>query len=156
MPIAKLLEWVGSGVVGALAFAFLQHVLLPLAGNLLFHKAPKVSGRWRATIRARTPDGQHHDNSEVVFVRQIGNRVWGWTEIGAHPLFPALGAGNKFSGEIHGTTVTLTFQSRNAASPYRGVFIAVIESERVIRGLDIARHEAIWPIYGEFLLTKES
>lgn len=152
----KVYEWIAGGVIGATSYALLQSILLPLLADWIFYKTQKIRGRWNATIWATTPDGQNHNNSEVVFVRQLGNRIWGWTEIGAEPLLPGLEEGNKFSGKVEGTTIIVTFRSRNSRSPHNGVFIGVIESERLIKGIDIARYNDVWPIRGEFKLEKVS
>jgi len=71
-----IIDWVIGGVIGAAAYALLQGVICPLIADWLFYKTPKVRGRWNATIETVTPDGAVHNNSEVVFVKQWGNRVW--------------------------------------------------------------------------------
>jgi hypothetical protein len=152
----QLINWIVGGIIGATAYATLKELILPIVADLLFYKTPSVRGRWNARIIATTPDGLVHHNSEVVFVRQLGNKIWGHTEIGADPLLAGLEAGNKFSGRIERTTIILTFKSRNKRSPYNGVFLGTIESERFIKGYDIAKLDSIWPIKGEFSLVKVS
>ncbi len=152
----QLIDWAIGGIIGATAYAIFKDLVLPIIADWLFYKTPTVRGRWNANIIATTPDGVVHNNSEVVFVHQLGNKIWGHTEIGASPLIKGLEAGNKFSGRIEHTTIILTFKSRNKRSPYNGVFIGIIESERSVKGHDIAWFDNIWPIKGDFSLEKVS
>lgn len=152
----QLIDWSIGGTIGAIAYVTLKDLILPAIADWLFYKTPPVRGRWNANIITTTPDGVTHNNSEVVFIHQIGNKIWGHTEIGVNPLIEGLEAGNEFSGRIEHMTVILTFKSRNKRSPYNGVFIGVIKSERSIEGYDIARFDNIWPIKGDFSLEKVS
>ena len=114
----RYLDWVIGGVVGSFAFIFCKEALLPLLADLIYQRSPQLRGRWRSSIQARLPDGQEKKSSEIVVVRQLGAKIWGWTEIGPDPMIRGMSLGNNFTGYIRGTCCIVNFESRDKKIPY--------------------------------------
>lgn len=152
--ITRYLDWVIGGVVGSFAFVCCKDAILPLLSDLIYQRSPLLKGRWRSHIQTRLPDGQEKKSSEIVVVRQLGAKIWGWTEIGPDPMIDGLGLGNSFRGYIRGTCCIVNFESRDKKIPYYGTLFVNILDSATIEGFSIAKFVDKGPIISEYKLKK--
>ncbi len=152
--MTRYLDWIIGGVVGSFAFAICKEILLPLLADWLYPRRPQFRGRWHSDIQAKRPDGREEESSEIVVVRQLGTKIWGWTEIGPEPIISDLGLGNRFKGDIRGTSCIVTFESRNKRVPYAGTFFANIIDSCRAEGFSVAKLGDQGPIVARYTLRK--